>query len=264
MKITRYEIQTDKPSIDLRIACVADLHGRSCSKVLEALRKAPPNLILLPGDIMEISAEYMSARNQNAFNFFEAASKIAPCYYVFGNHEIYYSHAKFKHSKVPSPTLQKKNIDRLLDMGIHIVNDRYETVELEGKCERLHIGGLVCGRDMDPALNQAEPDLEFLSDFCKLDGFKVLLCHYPQYYDKYIRSTNIDLILSGHAHGGHWRIFGRGIYSPHQGLFPKYTSGVHDGRLIISRGAVNNSRPIPRFFNPTEVLDIHISSKKMC
>lgn len=264
MKITRYQIQTYKPSIDLRIACVADLHGRACSKVLRALCELSPDLILLPGDIMEISAEYMSKRNQNAFDFFEAASKIAPCYYVFGNHEIYYSHAKFGHSKTPSQTLLKENIDRLLDMGIHIINDSYETVVLEKKCEKIHIGGLVCGRDMDPTRNQSEPDLEFISNFCKLDGFKLLLCHYPQYYEKYIRSTNIDLTLSGHAHGGQWRIFGRGIYAPHQGLFPKYTSGIHDGRLIISRGAVNNSKPIPRFFNPTETLDIQISSKKMC
>jgi predicted MPP superfamily phosphohydrolase len=67
--------------------------------------------------------------------------------------------------------------------------------------------------------------------------------------------------LSGHAHGGQWRIFGRGVFAPHQGLFPKYTSGLHDEKLLISRGASNNVPLIPRFFNPREVLDIHIISK---
>jgi predicted MPP superfamily phosphohydrolase len=60
------------------------------------------------------------------------------------------------------------------------------------------------------------------------------------------------MIVSGHAHGGQWRVFGRGVYAPDQHLFPKYTSGVHEGRLVISRGVANTVSPIPRFFNRRE------------
>ena len=82
-------------------------------------------------------------------------------------------------------------------------------------------------------------------------------------HDEYLKKTDFDLILSGHAHGGHWRFFERGIYAPHQGLLPKYTHGIHFGRFIISTGAVNNTKPIPRFFNAPEILKITIQHKEM-
>ena len=100
------------------------------------------------------------------------------------------------------------------------------------------------------------------SYFAEKDGYKILLCHYPHYYERCLKDVPVDLVLSGHAHGGQWRIFGRGVYAPHQGLFPKYTSGIHSGNHIISRGVVNNAKPIPRFFNPCEVIEIKIKGNK--
>ena len=86
---------------------------------------------------------------------------------------------------------------------------------------------------------------------------RLLLCHHPEYYPDYIRGTDIELTVSGHAHGGQWSIFGRGVFAPGQGLFPKYTAGVYDGgRLVVSRGVTNTVR-IPRFFNPTEIVVIN-------
>ena len=90
-------------------------------------------------------------------------------------------------------------------------------------------------------------------------GYKVLLSHHPEYYPEYIKDLDIDLILSGHAHGGQLRFFGRGLFAPGQGLLPKYTSGIHDGRMIVSRGLANNAPPIPRLFNSKELIfiDLH-------
>jgi predicted MPP superfamily phosphohydrolase len=99
------------------------------------------------------------------------------------------------------------------------------------------------------------PDLEFLEAFSRLSEPKVLLCHHPEYYEPYVKNLPIELTLSGHAHGGQWRFFGRGVYAPGQGLFPKYTSGIHDGRFIISRGLKRTLIP-PRIFNPTEIVII--------
>lgn len=265
MKISKYEILTDKRVIKIRFAVVSDLHARSYKNVLRALEKISPDAILLPGDIVEIAAAYMDKRNQNGLGFLEEAVKIAPCYYCYGNHEIFYSHAKFGHQKTPDKSLGEKYAERIKSCGVKIINDEYAEIcsgdgNMSEKC-RVFVGGLVCGRDKDPALNTQKPDLQFLSDYNKVEGFKILLCHYPHYYNEYLADTSIDLILSGHAHGGQWRIFGRGVYAPHQGIFPKLTSGIHDGRHIISRGAANNVKPIPRFFNPCEVLEIDICSK---
>ena len=79
----------------------------------------------------------------------------------------------------------------------------------------------------------------------------VMLCS-----NDYIKELNIDLTLSGHAHGGQIRILGQGLIAPGQGFFPKYTSGMYDGRLIVSRGLANNAPPIPRLFNRKELIFI--------
>ena len=84
-----------------------------------------------------------------------------------------------------------------------------------------------------------------------------LLCHHPEYWPRYVRDLPVDLTLSGHAHGGQIRLFGQGLFAPGQGLFPRYTSGVHEGRLVISRGLANTTR-IPRLFNPTELVCVHL------
>ena len=75
-----------------------------------------------------------------------------------------------------------------------------------------------------------------------------------------MKNRKIDLILSGHNHGGVIRILGKGLYARNQGLFPKYDGGIFDSRLIVSRG-LSNTKHIPRLFNPTELVYIHLSKK---
>ena len=102
------------------------------------------------------------------------------------------------------------------------------------------------------------PNTNFLARFAVARGFKLLLCHHPEYYERYIKPLSIDLTLSGHAHGGQWRFFGHGVYSPGQGIFPKYTCGAYDGsRLIVGRG-LGNTVVVPRIFNPPELVVLHI------
>ena len=262
MKISKYALSTEKFNGCIKLAVVSDLHSRAYEKVMDALISIDPDVILLPGDIVEIAADYMDDRNQSGLRFLEKAAKIAPCFYCYGNHEIYFSHAKGNLTKSPDPILSEKYLSLILSYGVHIINDIFETITLtdkKGNEISINIGGLVCGRDMDPALNAPVPDLDFLRLYSNTEGYKILLCHYPHYFEKYLKDTSIDLVLSGHAHGGQWRIFGMGAYAPHQGIFPKYTSGLHSGRHIISRGAANNVHPIPRFFNPCEILEITIN-----
>ncbi len=261
MKISKYLLYTDKSGVDLHIAVVADLHSRPYSTVVQALKIIKPDIILLAGDILEIAAPYMRTRNKNGFEFLREALLIAPVYYTYGNHEIYYSHAKRNQSKAPDPKMFDEHLSIIRNLGVHIINDSFEQYTSVGEASNIFIGGVVCGYDKNPAINLDVPNMSVVNEFASLNGYKILLCHYPHYYDKYLKNTDIDLILSGHAHGGQWRIFGRAVYAPHQGFFPKYTSGLHDNKLLISRGVVNNLRFIPRLFNPCEVLDVRISSK---
>ena len=99
----------------------------------------------------------------------------------------------------------------------------------------------------------SEPDLKWLQEYQQQTAYKILLCHHPEYYQKYLKGFDINLICSGHAHGGQWRVFNHGIWAPGQGFWPKYTSGVHDGKLVISQG-LSNPSVIPRLWNPPEIV----------
>ena len=92
--------------------------------------------------------------------------------------------------------------------------------------------------------------------------FTLLLAHRPEFFDVYTQ-YDFDLVLSGHAHGGQWRIPGliNGLFSPNQGWFPKYAGGRYgeDGTImIVSRGLANNVGAIPRIFNPPELVVVEI------
>lgn len=244
--VSVYPISNPKISNRLRIAVASDLHGTPGEPILELLRAQKPDLILIPGDLTDDRG--LRLWMPSVAGFLRDCAAIAPTFYSLGNHELgcYHKGNPFrKPRKIAAPADLAERVART---GAVLLDD--SSVEWNG----LTICGLTSGLDGD----QNAPDQEALNRFAEADGFKLLLCHHPEYYPKYIRELPIDLTVCGHAHGGHWRFFGRGIYAPGQGLFPKYTSGVVDGgRLIISRGLGNHTR-IPRFFNPREVVVIDI------
>ena len=97
------------------------------------------------------------------------------------------------------------------------------------------------------------PDSRWLDEFVLVPGYHILLSHHPEYL-RYI-PQGIELIVSGHAHGGQWQFFNRGIFAPGQGLFPQMISGIIQDRMILSRGLSNPVR-VPRINNPTEIVYI--------
>ena len=248
MKKSYYTLADTSLPKGLRLAVVSDLHAQDPRRVIKALEEIEPTHILMAGDILEALDGSCDQKNAEAFEIFERAAAIAPSFYCTGNHEdggVHSERRKWKreHSTVRAYTAE--NIAKIEKSGVHFLLDSYEIVD------GMAIGGLASGL----ILEGGEPDLEFLGRFAKLDAPKVLICHHPEYFEKYIRALPIDLTVSGHAHGGQWRFFGRGVYAPGQGLFPKYTSGIHEGRLAVSRGLKRTLIP-PRIFNPTEIVII--------
>lgn len=228
MKLTSYTIRARVPAT-LKLILAADLHGRSYQNSLALIRAVQPDLILCPGDMTENVGAYslQESCNRIGFEFLRNAAQIAPLYYSLGNHERGAS---------------EENRARLREAGVSLLDDSFVTLQ-----NGVRIGGLSSRKA------EKTPDFQFLDTFAALDGFKILLCHHPEYYPERIRNTAVDLTVSGHAHGGQWRFFRKGVWAPGQGLFPKYVSGVYENRLCVSRGMANTVA-VPRFFNPRELV----------
>ena len=254
MKNTRYSLTTNHP-VSFKACIVADLHDASYKAVLPILKAERPDLILIPGDLTETLAEGTDPASRPGLSLLHECAAISPTFYAFGNHEIGGCHGnirKAKKSKTPlnfalTPTWR----EIIASTGATLIHERHRS------WNGLTIGALGSGL-LNP---DWIPDLSMLDSFVAASGYKLLLCHHPEYFDRYLRPYPIDLTVSGHAHGGQWRLFGRGVYAPDQGLFPRYTGGLHEGRLVISRGASNTVPLVPRLFNPREVVTVEVRSK---
>lgn len=260
MKETVYRISNKKK---MKIALVADLHNVSGRSALLSMEKNRPDLIAVSGDLIAghnpKEAGHKVESQKNVLPFVRGCAEIAPTFVSVGNHEW---------------MLTDDELGLFASAGAAVLDNTW--TEREG----VVIGGLssalrnICSfeRDRSGVLYPKLSDLrnhdkimtssEWLSEFERQKGYKILLCHHPEYWclrDPFLISRRIDLVLSGHTHGGQFRFLGQGAYAPGQGWFPKFTSGVHggpNGKLIISRGLSNPARPIPRIFNRTEVVYI--------
>ena len=225
--IRKTEYKISSSAARFRLALLADLHRGPADEAVSILRDDPPDLILIAGDLYE-------SPPRNPFDYSAALTLLAglpagvPVFYCRGNHD----HTP---SDEVTAALEKAGV-----------------VELDSTFRTLP-GGITVGGLRSAFYTGKVPDLAFLAEFSRLPGYKILISHHPEYYPKYIRDLPIDLTVSGHAHGGQWAICGHGLLAPGQGLFPRYTAGVYDGRLAVSRGLCNPLR-IPRIGTPTEVV----------
>ena len=233
-----------------RIAHVSDLHnaefGDCNEKLLAMLREAEPDIIAITGDLID-------SRNTDigvALAFAEEAMKIAPCYYVTGNHE----------ARVSEYAELKAGLE---GAGVVVLENERVEIELSDKAITL------LGVD-DPSFNTdylfgdaaAVISTNLTEITAEDDGFTVLLSHRPELFDTYV-DGGMSLVLSGHAHGGQFRLpFVGGLVAPNQGLFPKYDAGLYtedSTNMIVSRGIGNSILPF-RFNNRPEVILIELKA----
>ena len=248
--VRRYDIDAPEISSPVRIALITDLHscryGKGQKNLIEAVRAQDPDLILFGGDIFDDVRG-----DENTELLLAGIADDFPCYYVTGNHEYWSGAENFA---VKMDILQK-----------------YGVPVLSGECETIVINGetlSICGVD-DPDASMISghyaslpAQLGAAADAAQNDAFTVLLSHRPEYFDLY-QTYDFDLVLSGHAHGGQWRIPGllNGLFAPDQGLFPKYAGGKYvenDTIMIVSRGLARETTRIPRIFNRPELVIVEI------
>lgn len=233
-----------------RIAHVSDLHnagmGDANEKLLAMLREAEPDMIAITGDMID-------SRNTDvavALAFAKEAVQIAPCYYVTGNHE----------ARVSEYDDLKAGLDAC---GVIVLENERVQMELSG--EFITILGID-----DPSFQAdyllgdaaAVVSTKLAELVTEDDGFTVLLSHRPELFDTYVHS-GINLVLSGHAHGGQFRLpFVGGLVAPNQGFFPEYDSGLYTKgvtNMIVSRGIGNSILPL-RFNNRPELILIELNT----
>lgn len=224
-----------------KIMHLSDLHGQYFGKnqndLLKKINTFKPNLIAITGDLFDSSYD-----DEASFSLIEQISDY-PVYFVTGNHEAWQSHFK---------ELER----RLVQMGVHFLHNEHQLLEINGQSiEIIGINAPDFGSSVDNNLRVALQD----SDPNK---FKLLLSHRPETFETYVKS-NVDLVLSGHAHGGQFRLpfIGR-LVAPNQGLFPKFSEGTHiknETTMIISRGLGNSIIP-QRLFNRPQLIEITLKA----
>ena len=234
-----------------RIAQVSDLHnaqmGDGNEKLLAMLRGAEPDIIVITGDMVDSYHTDVDI----AIRFAEDAVRIAPCYYVTGNHE----------ARISEYEALKTGLEAA---GIIVLEN--ERIELERNGQSI----MLIGVD-DPSFqtdylmgDSATVMSNALNGLAEKDTYTILLSHRPELFDTYAAS-GIDLIFSGHAHGGQFRLpFIGGVVAPNQGLFPKYESGLYtqgNTNMLVSRGIGNSIIPI-RFNNRPEIIVVDLQTEE--
>lgn len=245
-KITSEQIPSEFSGF--RIAQVSDLHntelGKDNKKLIQMLEESTPDIIAITGDLIDASDTDIEV----ALSFAEKAMQIAPCYYVTGNHEA-------------SASDYGQLRDGLLALGVVILEN--QNIEIERGSEVITVIGVN-----EPSFQPIEvtEDYSAMMNEClnplvaENTNYKILLSHRPELFQVYVQN-NIDLVLSGHAHGGQFRIpFIGGLVAPNQGILPTYDAGVYtkdQTNMVVSRGIGNSIIPI-RFNNRPEIILIEL------
>ena len=242
IEITNYTYETDALSVSFngyRIVQLTDLHNKIFAEknagLMQQIRDLNPDIIVLTGDFIDASNH---TNIQSALLFMQQIVDIAPTYYVCGNHEHY----------LPKSELTEFT-EKIQEFGVHYLNN--ETVQIESATGQTF--SLIGLDDLSLQANI----LKTLADEAP-DDFQILLAHEPQYLRDYYAESGVNLVFSGHTHGGQWRIpfTHQGLYAPDQGFFPKYSDGIYtegDTTMYLSRGLGNSGFPL-RLFNHPEIV----------
>lgn len=231
-----------------RIVQISDLHnaefGHGNSRLLKKIKKAEPDMIVLTGDLIDSYHTDVEV----ALDFVWEVVQIAPTYYVTGNHESRPGDYGLLRVQMEAAGVQVLENEKLL------LEREGDTVTLLGVNDPCFTPGWTADKEegiMADAVAALEPGTDY----------SILLAHKPSFLQVYADS-GIDLVLSGHTHGGQFRLpFVGGLYTPSQGLFPDYDGGLMtqgDTTLIISRGLGNSAFPL-RLNNPPELVVVQLN-----
>lgn len=272
MKVNRYPVTVrNLPYTDtvtdagFKMVVLSDLHdhefGKDNEQLIRRVKEQNPEMIILDGDMLNED----SKSDRVPVRLVKGLAEIAPVYYALGNHELDYigvTEGK-KMQKHPEDSGLVKD---LTDAGACVLEEGYRDVEIDG-C-KVRIGGMyeyAFALDGDNSAGNLTGDAwDFLEDFQNTDRYKIMLCHRP---DSFVFGDacdywNIDLVISGHDHGGQVVIpFKGGLYGGDQGWFPAYVHGLYQLgkiRLFVTSGLSSEKQLLPRWNNRPEIAVLQI------
>lgn len=249
MIVRTYHISSSLIHNEVKIGVITDLHGTVYGfhqqQLIQTIQQQNPDIIVFVGDIVDEHSDMIGIED-----LLKGIQDYC-CYYVLGNHEF-------------SSNKQNEIISLMKAYGVHVLRQHNEMMMI--KDTSLIIGGIddlfLKGEDhsYEEKLEDFTCRLQQMSHNVHQDVYSILLSHRPSLVKLY-QETPYDLVVSGHAHGGQWRIpyILNGLFAPDELFFPRYAGGQYQFNqttLIVSRGLVKNL--IPRFFNPPELVMIQL------
>lgn len=255
IRVVSYSVSLENLTSPVHVILLSDLHGKSFgrenSRLIAKIEEQTPDVIFLDGDMIDRSADQTDV--QELLRLIERLHEIAPVYFGPGNHELEYMQT------------DASLLTQVAEAGAVVVNDSYADVTLAG--QPLRIGGTMghafyFGRSEEEF--SSSPEYQFLKEFEDTDVPKICLAHMPDtfIFNGAYNLWNVDLVLSGHTHGGLIRLpFIGGLYAPMQGWFPEYDRGYfclgEHMQMVISAG-LSGHGVILRINNPPEVVVIDL------
>ena len=250
LTFTNYTINSNKVNDNINVTIISDLHenifGEDNTDLIKKIEKQSPDIILVAGDMTNEDSTDIKL----VINLMKRLSEIAPVFYSLGNTE--YDNITNFNSDI---------IEQLENVNVTVLDKEYEDIKI--KNTTIRVGGMY---DYAFALN-GNNTYKFLCDFQDTNNYKIMIAHRP---DSFIFGDasevwDIDLVVSGHTHGGQVRLpFMGGLYVGDQGYFPMYDKGLFDLnkiKILISSGLGSGKQKIPRFNNVPEVVNLKITNK---
>ena len=251
--VRHYVYRNTKVETPLRAVHLTDLHnyqyGKENQRLVEKMRKQDPDVIFMTGDMLNEDEDRMDI----VIDLIRDSREIAPIYFSLGNHEIGYD-------KIYT---EKDLTEELEDAGAVVLEKEYIDTEIAGQSVRIGGAyGYLLAREWADGSEQ-----RFLEEFVQTDRLKILLSHLPEglLLWESMEHWDVDLVFSGHVHGGQVRLpLLGGLFDPEEGFFPTYTRGMFacgNGTMILS-GGLGSSRGIPRVNNLPELVVCDIEPAK--
>ena len=243
--VRQYTYRNPKIAAPIRTVQLTDLHnyqyGRDNQRLIAKIQKQKPDVIFMTGDMLNEDED----RTDIVLHLVREACAIAPVYFSLGNHEVGYE-----------KTYGEGDLTEQLEAaGAVVLEKEYVDTKIAG--QEVRIGGVygyLLPEDWEDGSEQ-----RFLEAFVQTDRLKILLSHVPEglLLWKSMEYWDVDLVFSGHVHGGQVRVpFVGGLFDPEEGFFPTYTRGMFscgNGTMILSAG-LGSSRGIPRVNNLPEIV----------